>query len=38
MMQAPNLDLSFEEAFEDAADYHDGYFSWLAGLQAHRHR
>jgi hypothetical protein len=34
MMKAQELGLSFEEAFEDAADYHDAYFAWLAGLQA----
>jgi hypothetical protein len=34
MMRAQERGLSFEEAFENAADYHDGYFSWLAGLAA----
>jgi hypothetical protein len=34
MMQARDLGLSFEEAFEDAADCHDGYFAWLDGLRA----
>ena len=34
MMQAQELGLPFEEAFEDLADCHDGYFGWLAGLAA----
>jgi len=38
MMQAQELGLPFEEAFEDADDYHDGYFGWLAGLAASRQR
>jgi hypothetical protein len=37
MMQAQELGLPFDEAFEDAADCHDGYFSWLAGLAAAQH-
>ena len=38
MMQAQDQGLSFEEAFEDLADCHDGYFGWLAGLAAARQR
>jgi hypothetical protein len=37
MMQAQELGLPFDEAFEDAADCHDGYFGWLAGLAAAQH-
>jgi hypothetical protein len=38
MMQAQDQGLSFEEAFEDLAELHDGYFGWLAGLAAARQR
>jgi hypothetical protein len=34
MMQARDLGLSFDEAFEGAAHCHDGYFAWLDGLRA----
>jgi len=34
MMKAQDVGLAFEEAFEDAADFHDAYFAWIAGLQA----
>jgi len=34
MMKAKELGLSFEEAFDDVAEHHDGYFAWLAGLRA----
>jgi hypothetical protein len=34
VIKAQELGHSFEEAFEDAADYHDAYFAWVAGLQA----
>jgi hypothetical protein len=38
MMQAQDQGVPFEEAFEDLADHHDGYFGWLAGLAAARQR
>jgi hypothetical protein len=38
MMQAQQQGVPFEEAFEDLADCHDGYFGWLAGLAAARQR
>ena len=34
MMQAQELGLSFEEAFEDAADHREGYCGWITGLWA----
>jgi hypothetical protein len=34
LISAQNEGLSFEDAFEDAADFHDYYFCWLAGLHA----
>jgi hypothetical protein len=34
MIKAQELGLSFDEAFDDAADCHDAYFAWVAGLQA----
>jgi len=36
MMKAQELGLPFEEAFEDAADYFDGYEAWVTGLAAVR--
>jgi hypothetical protein len=38
MMKGQDVGLSFDEAFEDAADYHDAYFAWLAGLEAAQRR
>ena len=38
MMQAQDQGVPFEEAFEDLAEHHDGYFGWLAGLAAARQR
>ena len=34
MIEGQELGLDFEEAFEGAADFHDGWFAWIAGLQA----
>jgi hypothetical protein len=36
MMQAQDLGLPFEEAFEDAADYFDAYEAWINGLAVRR--
>ena len=36
MMKAQELDLPFEDAFEDATDYFDGWEAWVAGLAARR--
>jgi len=38
LLQAQDEGLSFEAAFEDAVDYHDCYFAWVAGLSAGRRR
>jgi hypothetical protein len=38
MIKARDVGLSFDEAFEDAADFHDAYFAWLAGLEAAQRR
>jgi hypothetical protein len=34
MMQAQDMGVSFEEAFEETTDYHDAYLAWVAALQA----
>ncbi len=38
MIKGQELGLSFDEAFEDAADYQDAYFAWVAGLEAAQRR
>jgi hypothetical protein len=34
MIEGKELDLDFEEAFEDAGEFQDGWSAWIAGLQA----